>query len=90
MLLYLILEDLFGAKPFKLFDFGVGDAPYKRQFGTGVLEFAEVYFFKPDLKRQLLVRTHWALEQFSAAVGLALEHWGLKARVKRFMRRVNR
>lgn len=88
VLLWLILEDLFAVQRFSLFDFGVGDAPYKRQFGTGVLEFAEVYFFRDSWRHRLLVHTHWWLDRFSAAVGRLLERWGLKARVRHWIRRL--
>ncbi|MBN8504433.1 MAG: GNAT family N-acetyltransferase [Burkholderiales bacterium] len=88
VLLYLILEDLFALQRFQVFDFGVGDAPYKRQFATGVLEFAEVYFFTDSWRHRLLVGTHWLLDRFSAGVGRLLERWGLKARVRQWIRRL--
>jgi len=88
VLLYLILEDLFALQRFRIFDFGVGDAPYKRQFSTGVLEFADVYFLTRTLRHRLLVHGHWWLGHAVSSVGAWLERHGLKAKVKRLMRRM--
>lgn len=88
VLLYLILEDLFALKRFRLFDFGVGDGPYKRQFSTGVLEFADVYFLTRTPRHWLLVHSHWWLDRAVSNLGAWLERHGLKAKVKRLMRRM--
>lgn len=88
VLLYLIIEDLFRLGRFQVFDFGVGDAPYKQMFATDMDEFADAYLFRPTWRSRLLVYGHWLLDRFSSAIGLLLEKAGLKARVRRLLRAV--
>jgi len=86
VLLYLIVEDLFRLGRFQVFDFGVGDAPYKQLFATDVDEFADAYLFRPSWRHRMLVRAHWLLDRFSSSVGAVLERAGLKAQVRRLLR----
>jgi hypothetical protein len=86
VLLYLIVEDLFRLGRFRVFDFGVGEAPYKKFFSTGSLEFVDACLFRPTASHRLLVLLHWHLERIMSRVGGSLERAGLKARVKRLMR----
>lgn len=86
VLLYLIVEDLFGLGRFKLLDFGVGEAPYKQMFATRALDFADAYLFRPRWRHRLRARLHWQVDGFSSAIGRALERAGLKSRVRRWIR----
>lgn len=86
VLLHLIVEDLFRLGRFKVFDFGVGDAPYKQLFATRTLEFADAYLLRPLFRHRVRLRLHWQLDGLSSAVGNLLDRFGLKARVRRWMR----
>jgi CelD/BcsL family acetyltransferase involved in cellulose biosynthesis len=90
VLLYLILQDLFQDRRFTWFDFGVGDASYKQMFATHTLEFIDVFVLRATLTHHLYVRAHWYLDRFSTSIGAILERWGLKSRVKRWLRAVRR
>jgi CelD/BcsL family acetyltransferase involved in cellulose biosynthesis len=88
VLLYLIIEDLFRLGRFQVFDFGVGDAPYKHMFATHVDEFLDAYLFPPTFRNRILVHSHWRLDRASSAVGAFLERIGLKTKVRRLLRRL--
>ena len=88
VLLYLIVEDLFRLGRFRIFDFGVGEAPYKRMFATGSLEFVDACLFRPTVAHRLLVGLHWHLDRAVSRVGAVLDRAGLKARVKGLLRRL--
>lgn len=59
-LLYLVLEDLFAHNPPARFNFGPGDAPYKRQFGNRTSEDASVYLFRRTLGNAFRRTSHRA------------------------------
>jgi Acetyltransferase (GNAT) domain len=88
VLLYLIVEDLFRLGRFKVFDFGVGDSPYKQQFATRTLEFADAYLFRPRWHLRGRAWLHWCLDGLSSTIGRVLERAGLKTHVKRWLRRL--
>lgn len=87
-LLYLILEDLFREKRFRVFDFGVGEGWYKESFATGCEEFVNALLFLPTWRNQLLLRLHVMTEALNSAAGAFLERHGLKKPVKWLMRRM--
>jgi len=88
VLLYLILEDLFRLNRFQIFDFGVGEAPYKQAFATARLDFSDTYLFRQTWRYRWRVWLHWHLDRFSSAVGAWLERAGLKRRVRMLIRRL--
>jgi CelD/BcsL family acetyltransferase involved in cellulose biosynthesis len=72
---------------FRVFDFGTGDAQYKRSYATSTRRCATVLYFRPTLRNALLVRLHRAMTAMSdASVGL-LKKLGIKDRLKRLLRR---
>ena len=90
VLLYLIVEDLFRLGRFRIFDFGVGDAPYKQMFSTHTLDFADAYLFRPLWRHRLRAGLHWQLDRLSSGIGRALERAGVKTKVKRLLRSLRR
>lgn len=87
VLLYLILEDLFREKVFRILDFGVGESWYKASFATGVEEFVDAALLVPTMRNVLLARLHRASEIANAAAGFILEKVGVKQWIKRLMRK---
>lgn len=85
-LLYLILEDLFREKKFRMFDFGVGEGWYKESFATGCEEFVNAFLFLPSWRNRILLRLHAATEAVNSGAGALLERFGLKKAVKRLIR----
>ncbi len=90
VLLYLILQDAFGSGCYSMLDFGPGEAQYKAMFGTGRYEFEDVYLLRRTLRHRMLANLHYRVNNFSTAVGAALEHHGLKKAVKKLIRILKR
>lgn len=90
VLLYLIVEDLFRLGRFKVFDFGVGEAPYKQLFATRALDFADAYLFRPAGRHRLRAWLHWRVDRLSSTIGRLLERAGLKSRVRHWIRALRR
>lgn len=88
VLLYLIVEDLFRLGRYAILDFGVGDSEYKRLFSTRALDYIDVHLFRPTLRNALIVRAHWWLDRFNTRLGRLLDRLGLKARVRKWLRRL--
>ena len=86
VLLYLIVQDLFGHGGYSLLDFGPGDAFYKAAFSTGSMEYSDVYLFRPSWRNRWRVWLHWRVERFSTATGAWLERIGLKKKIRMKMR----
>jgi CelD/BcsL family acetyltransferase involved in cellulose biosynthesis len=72
VLLYLVLEDLMRHQPPRCLYFGIGDAPYKREFGTIQGEDATILLVRKSLARQILLNSHAA---FRGCVR-SLRDWG--------------
>jgi hypothetical protein len=87
VLQWLALEQLFEENRFLYFDFTEGQSEHKRLFATTSRQSANVYWLKPTIVNSLLVRTHLWMDGFSAYLGGLSERLGLKAKLKRFIRR---
>jgi len=87
VLQYVVLERLFAEGSHRMFDFTEGQGEHKRFFSTGDVACADVWFLKPTLRNRFLLRLHRAVDGFGAAVGRILDRLGLKARLKRWLRR---
>lgn len=88
VLLYLIIQDLFALKKYRLFDFGPGSAFYKDSFATDKIEFADSYLLRPSLKNGFKLWLLWKTECFSGIVGDVLNRMGLKKRIRLLMRKM--
>jgi hypothetical protein len=87
VLQWLALEQLFAEGRFRCFDFTEGQSDHKRLFATHQRHCANVYFVRPTLGNRLLIHFHLWMDQLSAALGNYLERHGLKAKLKRLLRR---
>lgn len=87
VLLYLMLQKIFTERLFRRFDFGEGEAEYKRFFSTASTAVADLYFFRPTLRNIFLICLHTGLGFLSRATVGLLAWLRLKTHMKRFMRR---
>lgn len=87
ILQWLALEFLFGERRFRLFDFTEGQSEHKRFFATHERECANVFWLADTLGNRLLVHAHEATNRFSAWLGGKLDALGVKAKIKRLLRR---
>ena len=86
VLQWLAVEQLFGEGRFRYFDFTEGESDHKRLFATHELLCANVLFLRNTLKNRILAHSHWRTGRFSAWLGDTLDRFGIKAKVKRFLR----
>lgn len=87
VLQWLALEQIFAEDCFRCFDFTEGQSDHKLLFSTHQRQCANVFFLRPGLRNLLLLRAHLLTDRLSAAIGGMLDRWGLKAKVRRLMRR---
>ncbi|MBB1075271.1 GNAT family N-acetyltransferase [Rhodoferax sp. 4810] len=88
VLLYLILQDLFELGQYPVLDFGPGHAFYKEAFATRFSDFADAYLLRATWGHRWRLWMHWRVERFSEAVGILLDRWGIKKRIRLIMRNV--
>jgi SAM-dependent methyltransferase len=74
VLLFLMLERLFGERKFRLFDFGGQEWGYKALFATGFVDYVRVIWFPITTKNLVMVTAHYLVGQA----------WRGAARLKRF------
>ena len=86
VLQWLALEQMFGEGCFRYFDFTEGESEHKRLFATHEMLCANVLFLRNTLKNRILAHSHWRMGRFSAWLGDTLDEFGIKAKVKRFLR----
>ncbi len=87
ILQWLALEFLFGEQRFRYLDFTEGTGQHKELFATGCCHGANVLILRKRIASRGLIGLHRATNQFSGALGRVFERFGLKARIKRFIRR---
>jgi CelD/BcsL family acetyltransferase involved in cellulose biosynthesis len=81
-----MLKRVHAERRFRIFDFGSGDAQYKRSYATTSRRCATVYHFRRSLGNRLLVASHRAVTGLSDACVRVLKTIGVKDRVRRFLR----
>ena len=86
VLQWLALEQLFGERRFRYFDFTEGQSDHKRLFATHEKRCANVLFVRASPRGLLLVHGHRLCNALSEGVGRMLERWGLKAAIRRALR----
>jgi hypothetical protein len=87
ILLMKILEDLFEHDPPKLFDFGNGDAEYKRTFGNFESESGNIWLLRPGLRSRLIVAYLNGRRRFTQGLRGLLAKTGLLEWVRHKTRR---
>ena len=82
-----MLDDLLAHQPPRVFDFGFGDAEYKRQFGTSVTHSANVWLLPPGLKSKWLMGCWNGRSWLARSARAALAMTGLRQRIRQLTRR---
>ena len=86
VLQWLAVEQMFGEGCFRFFDFTEGESDHKRLFATHEMQCANVLFLRNSLKNRILAHSHWWAGRFSGWLGDMLDKFGIKAKVKKFLR----
>lgn len=86
VLQWLAIEQLFKEGSFRYFDFTEGQSDHKRLFATHQRQCANVFLVKRTLRNCAILYSHCFMDRFSKWLGDSLDQWGLKARMRRFLR----
>ena len=86
VLQWLAVEQLFKEARFRYFDFTEGQSDHKRFFSTHQLQCANVFLIERTFKTMALIYSQFLMDRFSRWLGITLEHMGVKAKLKRFLR----
>ena len=86
ILQWLAIEQLFGENRFRYFDFTEGESDHKRLFASNQRQCANVFLLRSGVRNALIVYAHRAGNQFSEWLGRLFDRWGLKTRIKHFLR----
>lgn len=86
VLQWVALEQLFGERRFRHFDFTEGQSDHKRLFATHQQACANLLFVRASLRCVLLVNGHRLCNAVSEGAGRVLDRWGLKSAIRRALR----
>lgn len=87
VLQWLALETLFAEKRYTAFDFTEGESEHKRFFSTHQTPCSLQLLLRPSLRARIGARLHRCVDATSKRLGDSLESFGLKRRIKNWMRR---
>jgi len=87
ILQWLAIEQIFEERKFRFFDFTEGLSSHKQLFASHQRLCANVFFVRRTPGNTLLIRSHLLMDRFSKWLGETLERHGLKAKVKKLLRR---
>lgn len=82
-----MLEEMYERDQPALFDFGGGDAEYKRQFGTRISESGHVWLLRPGMRSKMIVGYLSGRRALSQTLRGTLAKFGLLDRVRKLSRR---
>ncbi len=86
VLLYCAIRSLFGARRYRILDFGGGDAHYKATFSTHSAGCGDIIYFRRSFARAVAVCVHTSLTALNRSFARLLSA-GVKIRLKRCLRR---
>lgn len=86
VLQWLAIEQLFGEAKYRYFDFTEGQSDHKRLFATDRRLCANVFLLRDSVRHSALVHGHLAMNRFSGWLGVTMERFGVKTRIKRLLR----
>jgi len=86
VLQWLAVEQLFEEGGFRYFDFTEGQSDHKRLFATHQQLCANIFLVKRSIRNAAVIYSHMLMDHFSKWLGATLDRWGVKARIKRFLR----
>lgn len=87
VLQWLALEEMFNEGGLRYFDFTEGQSDHKRLFATHQRQCAHVFLVRSTLRNAAIVRGHALMDRFSVWAGQTLDRYGVKAKVRRLIRR---
>ena len=87
ILQWLAIEEIFKEGKFSYFDFTEGQSSHKQLFASHQRLCANVFFVKRRGANSLLIHSHYLTDRFSRWLGDTLERFGLKAIIKKSLRR---
>ncbi|KQQ87011.1 GNAT family N-acetyltransferase [Massilia sp. Leaf139] len=87
VLQWLALEEMFNEGGLRYFDFTEGQSDHKRLFATHQRQCANVFLVRPTLRNAAILRGHAMMDRFSVWTGQLLDRYGVKAKVRRLIRR---
>ncbi len=87
VLQWLALEEMFNEGGLRYFDFTEGQSDHKRLFATHQRQCANLFLVRPTLRNVVIVHSHALMERFSVWAGRMLDRYGIKAKVRRLIRR---
>lgn len=86
VLQWLVVEQLFNEGRFTYFDFTEGQSDHKRLFATHQKQCANVFLIKRTPRNTAVIFSHFAMGRFTSWLGLTLDRFGVKAKVRRILR----
>lgn len=86
VLQWLATEQLFAENRFRYFDFTEGQSDHKRLFATDQRLCGNLIMVKRSFRNVAVVHVHSLTDRFSRYLGVVMEKYGLKTRVKRLLR----
>lgn len=87
ILQWLAIEQIFGERKFRFFDFTEGLSNHKQLFASHQRLCANVFFVRCTMGNALLIRSHMLMNSISKGLGETLERHGLKTKVKKLLRK---
>ena len=87
VLQWLAIENIFHEKKFKFFDFTEGNSSHKVLFSSHQRLCANVFFVKNTPINSLKIHSHHYTNRFSKWLGDTLDKYGVKAKIKKLLRR---
>jgi hypothetical protein len=88
VLQWLAIEQIFREQKFRYFDFTEGQSSHKQLFASHQRRCANVFFIKKTLVNSIVIYAHYFMDRVSKWLGVTLDRYGLKAKVKKLLRRV--
>ncbi|WP_332671515.1 GNAT family N-acetyltransferase [Aromatoleum sp.] len=86
VLQWLALEQLFAEQRFTAFDFTEGESEHKLFFSTHQTPCSQQLLLRPSLRTHVSARLHRGIDSTSRLIGEGLDRYGLKSRVKKWLR----
>lgn len=87
ILQWLAIENIFQENKFKFFDFTEGNSSHKLLFSSHQRLCANIFFVKNTPINCLKIQAHKYINRFSKYLGDTLDKYGIKAKIKKILRR---
>ncbi len=81
------LKSLYAERRFRFFDFTEGDGAHKALFSTHHVDCATVFLLKANARNRVLLTSQQSFNAGISQAGVFAQHLGVKAALKRLLRR---